>query len=126
MVYQCIICMSTSPVVTSLRKGPTAHLYAHTQTHKHTRRHTRTHTVMYLGLFTGRKRLTNHSSPSFSDVIELMRKWPQRNLMSSCPTHTFSVFFYYFPARLNAHPHTGCVIHDNKNNNDNSSDTCFC
>lgn len=48
---------------------------------------------MYLYLFTRTNGLTNHRNWWLSDVIELMRKWPQRSLMSSTfITHPLSCF----------------------------------
>lgn len=79
MVYQCVICMSTQSVVTSPYKGLSACPHAHT--------------LMYLYLFTRTNGLTNHRNWWLSDVIELMRKWPQRSLMSSTfITHPLSCF----------------------------------
>lgn len=48
---------------------------------------------MYLYLFTRTNGLPNHRNWWLSDVIELMRKWPQRSLMSSTfITHPLSCF----------------------------------
>ncbi len=76
------------------------HRRTHACTHARTHARTPTHTVMYLQLFTRRNGFTNHSFWWLSAVIELMRKWPQRSLMSSISLSlslSLSVFFSHYP-----------------------------